>query len=273
MVHWPSARYIQDMTMDLQAARAAEAERSAQKWTESVYCCYEKLLELFPADPEQGLGGRLIFAGELQPESSAADARVTAANIAGAATLVAAPDALAQRRAMRDALADFVVNTVEEALRILKNEVRQRRAVSVAVAVSAEYLMEEMVRRGVQPDALPAQDSTPANSSTRSVFLRKGARLLDLAEASRFHFVCWRQEKCCGSRSTPEETAAREIAIDGSRQRWLRLAPRYLGRAAQRWMGVGIRGEEQMAWMDALRRASALMGGEGLKAHVEVIQT
>lgn len=258
--------------MKSQAARPVEAERIAQKWTESVSCCYEKLLELFPADPEQGLGGRLIFAGELQPESSGADALVTAANIAGAATLVAAPDSQAQRRAMRDALADFVVNTVEEALRILKNEVRQRRAVSVAVAVSAEYLMEEMVRRGVQPDALPAQDSTVANSSARSVFLRCGARLLDFTEPSRMHFVAWRQEKCCGSRATAEEIAAREIATDGARQRWLRLAPRYLGRAAQRWMGVGIHAEEQAAWMDALRRASALMGGEGLEARVEVIQ-
>lgn len=268
----PNAGYIQSMTMKTPASCAAESDHAAVVWIESVYRCYEKLLDLFPVDSEQGLGGRLIFAGELQPESSAADALVTAANIAGAATLVAAPDSLAQRRAMRDALADFVVNSVEEALRILKNEVRQRRAVSVAVAVSGEHLKEEMLRRGVQPDALPAQDSTPANSSARSVFLQHGARLLDLTEPSHFQFVSWRQEKCCGSRATPAETAAREIVTYGARQRWLRLAPRYLGRAAQRGMGVGIRIEEQAAWAEALRRASAFVGNEGLEARVEVIQ-
>lgn len=252
---------------------SSESESTAVLWTESVYRGYEKLIELFPVDPEQGLGGRLIFAGELHPESSAADALVTAANIAGAATLVAAPDALAQRRAMRDALADFVVNSVEEALRILKNEVRQRRAVSVAVAVSAAYLMEEMLRRGVQPDALAAQpNATPADAHARSAFLRQGARLVDATEPFRGHFVSWRQEKCCGSRATAEENAAREIATDGARQRWLRLAPRYLGRAAQRAMGVGIRAEEQAAWEAALRRASAFVGGKRLEASVEVIQ-
>ena len=257
---------------------SSESERTAVLWTESVYRGYEKLLELFPVDPEQGLGGRLIFAGELQPESSVADALVTAANIAGAATLVAAPDALAQRRAMRDALADFVVNTVEEALRILKNEVRQRRAVSVAVAVSAVYLMEEMLRRGVQPDALAAQqNATSAHESAQGAFLhqaflRQGARLLDATETFHGHFVSWRQEKCCASRATPVETAAREIATDGARQRWLRLAPRYLGRAAQRAMGVSIRAEEQADWEAALRRASAFVGGKRLEASVEVIQ-
>ena len=161
------------MTSKTPTSCAPESERTAALWTESVYRSYEALLELLPVDSEQWLGGRLIFAGELQPESSAADALVTAANIAGAATLVAAPDVLAQRRAMRDALADFVVNTVEEALRILKNEVRQRRAVSVAVAVSAVYLMEEMLRRGVRPDALAAPNAIPAHEKAQSAFQRE----------------------------------------------------------------------------------------------------
>lgn len=263
--------------MKTSAQQPSSSQQENCSWVEEVYRAYSQLSSAFVLDREQGMGGSLVYAGQLSADrgQSPADAWIAAANIAGAATLAAAPTPESQRRAMRDALVDFVVNSMEEALRILKNEVRQRRAVSVAVAVSAVYLMEEMLRRGVRPDALAAPNATPAHENAQSAFqreafLRQGARLLDATKPG--HFVTWRQEKCCGSSATPAETAAREIATDAARQRWLRLAPRYLGRAAQRAMGVGIRAEEQAAWEAALRRASAFVGGKRLEASVEVIQ-
>lgn len=51
---------------------------------------------------------------------------VRAANIAGAASLSATTDAIAQRNSIRDRVVDFLVTSLDEARRILKNEIRKR---------------------------------------------------------------------------------------------------------------------------------------------------
>ena len=81
---------------------------------------------------------------------------VVAANIAGAATLVATADRAAQRQAIRDGVADFLVNSLDEALRILKNQLRKRETVAVCVGLAPEAVEREMKERGVAPDLLRA---------------------------------------------------------------------------------------------------------------------
>ena len=54
--------------------------------------------------PEPSLGGKLLWAGELD---SAGRALVVAGNIAGAATLTATGDVDAQKQAVRDGIADL----------------------------------------------------------------------------------------------------------------------------------------------------------------------
>ena len=61
-------------------------------------------------------------------------ALLLAGNIAGAASLAVTADAAAQKQSIRDGVADFLVNSLDEALRILKNEVRKREPVAVCVA-------------------------------------------------------------------------------------------------------------------------------------------
>ncbi len=233
--------------MAVEASLCEQPKPAKGEWMEAVYRAYEQLCRRFALQDEQGLGGRLIFAGELQAHrgDSPADAVVAAANIVGAATLAAAPEAAAQRRAMRDALVDFVVNSLDEALRILKNEIRQRRAVSVAVAVSAGKLAEEMRERGVQPEQ-SASSVDAAEDFPRSVF------------------VAWRRESCCSRTKSVEEIVALELIeeTDSIRQRWLRLAPRYLGRAAHRAMGVGLSEREFAVWRERVRAVSAGVVGQ-----------
>ena len=101
---------------------------------------------------ESGLGGSLLYAGEID---DAGRALVVAANIAGAATLVATADRAAQKQAIRDGVVDFLVTSLDEALRILKNQLRKRETVSVCVAHGRQPAMEsEMNERGVEPDLL-----------------------------------------------------------------------------------------------------------------------
>ncbi len=104
------------------------------------------------ADRETGLGGKLFYAGELDGMGSAL---VAAANIAGAATLTASDNAATQKQAIRDGVIDFLVTSLDEALRILKNEIRKGETVAVCVSKAPEEIEREMVERGVLPDLLP----------------------------------------------------------------------------------------------------------------------
>ena len=63
-------------------------------------------------DTEPSLGGKLLYAGELDAE---ARALLVAANIAGAASLAASADAAARKQAMRDGVVDFLVTSLDEA--------------------------------------------------------------------------------------------------------------------------------------------------------------
>src|SRR5215475_15725073 len=75
---------------------------------------------LIPHDRESsGLGGKLLYAGELDEDCRAL---IAAANIAGAASLCVSADARAQKRAIHEGVVDFLVTSLDEALRILKNE-------------------------------------------------------------------------------------------------------------------------------------------------------
>ncbi len=125
------------------------------------------------------LGGKLFYAGELDGEGRAL---MVAANIAGAASLGATADAQARKQALRDGVADFLVTSLDEALRILKNEIRKRQTVAVCVAGAPQAVEQEMLERGVLPDLLrPGVAAAPELAP----FLSQGARQVQLSSRKR----------------------------------------------------------------------------------------
>jgi urocanate hydratase len=180
------------------------------------------------SDSEPSLGGKLIYAGELDASGRAL---LVAGNIAGAASLAATANLPAQKQAIRDGVADFLVNSLDEALRILKNEIRKREPVAVCVSITPDAIEHEMLERGVLPDLL----STAKEFSEPSPFVGQGAKQLRPAELSEHSTLLkWRVG------SGPAQWLPRLDAIavdclsddDGAARRWLRLSPRYLGRLA-----------------------------------------
>jgi urocanate hydratase len=101
------------------------------------------------AQPEPGLGGKLLYAGNLDEPGRAF---TIAASMAGGAALAACADPLAAKQAMRSAEIDFLVNSLDEALRVLKNQLRKREPVAVCVSLAAAAVEAEMRARGVVPD-------------------------------------------------------------------------------------------------------------------------
>jgi hypothetical protein len=214
-----------------------------QKLPEAVYRCYSSLASTMPLDGEAGLGGKLLYAGELGGEGRKL---LYAANVAGAASLAASADQAVQRQAIRDGVVDFLVTSLEEALRILKNEIRKRQTVSVGVGIAPQALVEQMLDRGVLPNLLLSGVGTDAK---REEFVRQGTLPLVPGEGEKTGpdaYVRWSVDRDF-ARWLPRLDAVVEESLpsdDWVRQRWLRLAPRYLGRLAQREHGVALAGDE-----------------------------
>jgi hypothetical protein len=228
--------------------------------TEPVYRLYSALASTFPLDtqtgPESVMGGKLLYAGEID---SRGRNLLYAANIAGAASLAASADPAAQRQAIRDGVIDFLVTSLEEALRILKNEIRKRQTVSVGVAANPSQLIEQMLDRGVLPDLLPPaiwmEGAAGINSASADRFLAQGAQQLTDPKEGTDEFVAWSVDKNF-ARWLPHLDACVQAVVppeDYLRQRWLRLAPRYLGRTAQRQHGVVLNSGEIAQFTTAAR--------------------
>jgi hypothetical protein len=183
---------------------------------------------------ERGLGGKFFYAGDLDGVGSAL---VVAANIAGAATLTASADTATQKQAIRDGVIDFLVTSLDEALRILKNELRKGETVAVCVSKAPEEIECEMVERGVLPDLLPPG---ALDAERYEPFLDEGARQIDPATAKKGETVLTWSVTDAPARWLPRLDALANECLGCSKDpevwaalRWLRLSPRYLGRFAQ----------------------------------------
>jgi Urocanase Rossmann-like domain len=205
-------------------ARAADLEIESEM--KAVYCLYAGLAR--EMDAETGLGGKLLYAGE----PDAAGCRLLrAGNIAGAASLTSSAEAAALRGAMHQGAIDFVVTSLDEALRILKNQIRKKQPVAVGVSLRTEVVMREMVERGVQPDLV-----TP-DARAVAEFAAGGARIVELLaldESKRLQFIDlpkdWKQPA-----SVFDALLLEGLADDDHlNRRWVRLAPRYLPAASRR---------------------------------------
>lgn len=184
-------------------------------------------------DAEGGLGGKLLYAGELDGEGCRL---VRAANIAGAASLSATADVSGQRQAIREGVIDFLVTSLDEALRILKNEIRKRNAVAVGICAAPELIAQQMRERGVLPDLV--RSSAPPEEIAG--FVSQGARMVapaTLPDGRELWVFA----------DPPADFEARALALiaesDHAARRWLRLSPRYLGPQARRVRSLACDGE------------------------------
>jgi hypothetical protein len=223
---------------------------------------------------EAGLGGQLLYAGRLDDEGRAL---VVAANVAGAATLAATDDADVQRRAIHDGVVDFLVNSLDEALRILKNEVRKRETVAVCVAASPEAIEREMMERGVAPDLIAGGLLSASGISFEFAPVaredaRKGARNIEPAPAGDGEVSVTWSVASAPAQWLPRLDAMALECLDADAweaRRWLRLAPRYLGRMAK---GVRVLRYNQMLAKEFVERVreQVLSGEIGVTAEIRL---
>lgn len=104
--------------------------------------------------------GQLVFACGA---GSSATGLPAAVSIAGGTSFLLDPDTAAVKSAFRAGGVDFVVNTLDEALRVLKNEIRKHRPLSVALEGEVQLALAEMRERGVLPDLQVSVGETAEN--------------------------------------------------------------------------------------------------------------
>jgi len=200
-----------------------------------AYCLYCALTRsaatVNAGDPETelNLGGKLLYAGDLDAHGRA---MVIAGNVSGCATLSATADSAVQKLAIRDGVVDFVVTSLDEALRILKNEVRKCATVAVCVGAAPSTIERKMIERGVLPDlvfeGLPGErrDALDFGSGTRKVQLT--------APDDGLAFLTWQVAQAPARwMAKLDAIALGYLSSDWRARRWIRLSPRYCGRSAQ----------------------------------------
>jgi len=215
-----------------------------------------------------GLGGRLLLVGSL---TDTGRALTVAANIAGAASLVGAEDG--GKQALRDGVVDFLVNSLDEALRILKNEIRKKLPVSVGVDAPWAAVVAEMQERGVLPDLLSADlvsgdrvsgdlELDPAGS----FFISQGSAPVHAAPPEAV--VSW-------SGPATALSLLGRVALEclgpkaNTTERWLRFAPRYLGRLTQ---GVRVVNAPHPLAEQMLLRLHQRIEADRLDAKAEILE-
>ncbi|MCU1270395.1 MAG: urocanate hydratase [Acidobacteriaceae bacterium] len=116
--------------------------------------------ETFSAAGEKHFGGdlagKLIVSGGM---GGMGGAQPLAATMTGAAFLGIDVDPERIKKRLKTGYCDFMVTTVDEALRILKNAVRKKENVSVGLVGNCADVIPELAERGVVPDILTDQTS------------------------------------------------------------------------------------------------------------------
>jgi urocanate hydratase len=234
-----------------------------------AFCLYRALLRdrasasAGEQDAEPNLGGKLLYVGELDALSRA---MVIAGNVAGCATLAVAADPMVQKLAMRDGAVDFVVTSLDEALRIFKNEIRRRNAVAVSVTAEPDAVEREMLERGVLPDLLFAgQRDEPREVCHFGPGEQEvHADTPDVGVA----WINWQVERAPAQWMQRLDAIAIEcLAGDRWASRWIRLGPRYLGRAAQAQRALYC---DAPAANEVVRRFREAVGGGAIGTEVSM---
>jgi urocanate hydratase len=190
---------------------------------------YAELISRHPT-----LASRLVFA---QGPACSATGLPAAVSIAGGTSLLLDPDTPTVKSVFRQGGLDFVVNSLDEAVRVLKNEVRKHTPLSVALTADSTAVLAEMRERGITPDL-----EVTLGADATTVTLAHTHLHLDVAEGSEAIVQPsrlarnWLASNQWSEHLLPAATTAGLRTLDTRlvatldnqhRQQWLRRIPHY----------------------------------------------
>jgi hypothetical protein len=196
----------------------------------------------------------------------------TAVSIANGTSLWLTEDTTEARAAMRRGEVDFVVNTLDEALRTLKNQIRQGRPLGVALLSDVGAALAEIVKRGLLPELMLGDGAVMNGARSRSS--------IDMLSAAGTHFRYgpsrgkeeerWERSMMILDRKryyayhaqahSLEELRAIDVGLlaalsedDIARRRWLQRVSRYIRNTPDGGRWVWLREQEVESLSDSMR--------------------
>jgi urocanate hydratase len=156
--HWSNWEKFNELE---RAGLMAYGQMTAGSW---IYIGSQGIIqgtyETFMSAGEKHLGGdlsgKLIVSGGMGGMSGA---QPLAATMTGACFLGIEVDPERIKKRLKGGYCDFMVNSLDEALRILKNAVRKKENISVGLVGNCADVIPELAERGVVPDILTDQTS------------------------------------------------------------------------------------------------------------------
>lgn len=179
-----------------------------------------------------------------------------AATIAGGAFLALDADPQILKSAVRNGSCDFMVNTLDEALRVLKNELRKRTPLSVGLLGDSGEILSAMIERGVQPDLLAKGSASETLRPAFDRMVQRGAQALPLTKHAAANEITW-------TAANPQDLRRMDkIALDllpqqdYIRRRWLEQAAGSFYRQLPLERIVGMQPDERETFLQALKQAA-----------------
>ena len=249
-----------DAVTDPNIASATQPSQTA------VYRRYVQLqairAERFPDAAADGLAGLLLTCVGFGLEGAEL---ALATTISGGTFLGIDPSTEHLKAAVHNGSCDFMVNTLDESLRVLKNELRKKKALSVGLLGEGAAILPAMVERGVQPDLVAdsgASEREPARIYQPALltFVERGAVQVDTQVAKYSHTagfveVLWTAASLADLRRM-DDLALRELPADDSiRRRWLQHAPGCFHRQRPLQRVLGMHSEEVTRLAEAFKNA------------------
>ncbi|MDR5726155.1 MAG: hypothetical protein RB191_01655 [Terriglobia bacterium] len=198
------------------------------------------------------LAGRLIVCAGFGTEGAEL---ALASTIAGGAFLGIDSSSEHLKAAVRNGCCDFMVNTLDESLRVLKNELRKQTALSVGLLGLASEIFPAMVERGVQPDLIAerlpqrSEDDVAIPRQSLLQLLERGAwnldaRPIDVAQHAAPIEVVWTTANAADLKRLDTVALALLPEDDRVRRRWLLQAPGCFHRQIPLRRVLGLEPEE-----------------------------
>jgi urocanate hydratase len=261
-----------------QAAAVLTDRKPENDFQSRVFAAYEAIhaaldhLPLYPSSPtspEQkgALAGQFIVSDSV---SGVAATLPQACLLGGACYLGMDANAEAARDMLRHGRCDFVVNSMDEALRILKNELRQKKPVAVCLSGDVPVYIQEMADRGVSPQLFmhalsPKEYPAFARLHDTGTKLCETSGLEDLlgrAPNEDGALTRWTLPSGNAAVLARLDAVARDIlpAADRKRRRWLEAAARYLPRQLPPSRIASLTEAEMERFVDAI--SARLMSGD-----------
>jgi urocanate hydratase len=208
-------------------------------------------------------GGALILCCGLGPDGAAL---AVASNIAGAVYLGIEDDPAALKAAIRSGTCDFIVSTLDEALRTIKNEVRKKSPLSVGLQGDPGEVLAETVERGVSPQLFTDPTGDYRSSGAQDAFRALGAFIVDLRgdaagsdvidsgaileaflQQQRWQLETYHFASSMGLREFDARASSLLKGDDQLRRQWLNAAPKILHRERPLHRALWLTDEEKAA--------------------------